>query len=546
MNILIKNGLVIDGTGSSGYKADIMIENDKITKIKTGLKTNNSQIIDASNKVVAPGFIDMHSHGDLSILSVNKAEATVMQGITTLVVGMCGIGMAPANEKVRNYYSNLVTKLFTLQDVKLYDTIKEYMETISKKGISTNLAFFIPHGNVRTCILGMDDRPATPEELEEMRVIVRGGMEAGAFGLSTGLIYPPGSITPTEEIIELCKVVHDEYNGIYDSHMRDEGANILDRGIGELIRIAKESNIKAHISHIKIGGASPELTNEVINFIKKVREEGLPIHADLYPYEEVGLAISAAMLRPWVFDNFMENLTNPETRKKIAEESLQYFFQFLKGLPPQVQNLPKEEKEKLIFSFVKQYFRVMSVMKNHHIEGKYLGRALKVLYPKRKFIDALLDFIRDEQGSLFFTVKFMDEKTSILSLFQQKFVCIGTDGFLTSEGQSHPRSYGTFPRILADYVRERKLVSLEEGIRKMTSLTASILGLNDRGIIKLGNKADIVIFDPELIKDKATYKNSRQYPEGINYVIINGEITVANGKHLGILNGQILKHRKSN
>ncbi|MFX1449391.1 MAG: amidohydrolase family protein [Promethearchaeota archaeon] len=545
MAILIKNGIIIDGTGSASYKSDILIKEDKIEKIGMYLESD-CQVIDAQNKVVAPGFIDMHSHGDLSILSVNKAEATVMQGITTLVVGMCGIGIAPANEKVRNYYSNLVTKLFTIQDVRLYDTIEEYMEMISKKGISTNLAFFIPHGNVRICILGMDNRPATPEELEEMRAIVRNGMEAGAFGLSTGLIYPPGSITPTEEIIELCKVVHDEYNGIYDSHMRDEGANILDRGIGELIRIAKESNIKAHISHIKVGGGvSPELTNDVINLIKRMRKEGLPIHADLYPYEEVGLAITATMLRPWVFDNFIENLNNPETRKKIIEESLQYFYQFMEGLPAQIQNLTKEEKEKLLFSYIKQYFRVMSVIKNHHVEGKYLGRALKVLYPKRSFIDALLDFILDEQGSLLFTAKFMDEKTSILPLFQQDFVCIGTDGFLISEGQTHPRSYGTYPRILSNYVREKKLVSLEEAIRKMTSLPASILGLNDRGIIKVGNKADLVIFDPELIKDKATYKDSRQYPEGIDYVIINGEITAAKGTHLGILNGQILKHKKN-
>ncbi|MFX0135878.1 MAG: amidohydrolase family protein [Candidatus Hodarchaeota archaeon] len=548
MDILIKNGIIIDGTGSPGYKADILIKEDRIEKIQTDIKVNDYQVIDASNKVVAPGFIDMHSHGDLTILSINKAEATVMQGITTLVVGMCGIGMAPANEKVRNYYSTLVTRLFTIPNMQLYDTLQDYMEAIKKRGVSTNLAFFIPHGNVRICILGMEDRSPTPEELNEMKQIVRRGMEAGAFGLSTGLIYPPGSITPTEEIIELCKVVgHGEYNGIYDSHMRDEGANILDRGIGELIRIAKEANIRAHISHIKIGGgASLKLTNDVINLIKNARNnEGLFIHADLYPYEEVGLFLSAVMLRPWVFENLVGNLTNPNTRKKIAEESLQYFFQFLTGLPPQIQSLSKEEKENLIISYIKQYFRVTSVMKNHHIEGKYLGRALKILYPKRKFIDALLDFILDEQGSIILTVKFMDEKTSILSLFKQDFVCIGTDGFLIAEGQTHPRSYGTFPRILSNYIKEKKLLSIEEGIRKMTSLPASILGLNDRGIIKIGNKADLVVFDPESIKDKATYKNSRQYPEGIDYVIINGDITVANGKHLGILSGRILKHRKN-
>ncbi|MFX0095645.1 MAG: amidohydrolase family protein, partial [Candidatus Hodarchaeota archaeon] len=254
MRLLIKNGLIIDGTGSEAYKSDILIDRGIVQKIGNDLPTENCEIIDASNRVVCPGFIDMHSHGDFAIMHVNKAEATIMQGVTTLVVAMCGIGVAPANDKVRRYYDEFVAKTFGSGKMKLYDTIKEYMDAIEKKGISTNLAFFIPQGNVRASVLGTEDRKATEQEIDEMKRIVQGNMEAGAFGLSTGLVYPPGSITPTEEIIELCKVVK-KYNGIYDSHMRNEGTGVIKEGMNEIIRVAKEAKVQAQISHWKAGSS---------------------------------------------------------------------------------------------------------------------------------------------------------------------------------------------------------------------------------------------------------------------------------------------------
>ncbi len=543
MAILIKGGTIINGTGSKGYEADLLIEGDEIKEIGKNLDVGNAEIIDASNKMVSPGFIDMHSHADLAILQVNKSDATIMQGVTTLVVSMCGLGLAPANEKVRDYYSIFVTKVFSSSKVELYDNFQDFFKAIEGKGVSTNLAFFIPQGNIRTCVLGIEDRDPTSKELEEMKQLVKEGMEAGAFGLSTGLIYPPGIITPTKELIELSKVVC-EYNGIYDSHMRNEGTGILEKGMGELIEIARKANVQAQISHWKAGSSFAwKYTPDMINMVKEAREEGLNIHADIYPYEESSTSLSGALLRPWVYENFKENLTNPEIRAKIVEETLELAYNnFLSDVPWYVKMIPKFLMKKLIFQVFKRSCRIISVMHEHQVEGKFLGDALDILYPGKNFVDALLDFIRDEEGSIMMSFKQMSEKKSINELVKQEFVCIGSDGFLVPSGNTHPRSSGTFPKILGNYVREKNLFSLEEGIRKMTGLPASILGLNDRGLIKEGYKADIVIFDPETIIDKSTYSDGRKYPEGIDHVIVNGEITVSKGSHLGTLSGRILKH----
>lgn len=369
-------------------------------------------------------------------------------------------------------------------------------------------------------------------------------MQAGAFGLSTGLVYPPGSVSTTEELVELCRVVQ-EYGGIYDSHLRNEGSGVLTEGMGELIKIVRQSGIQAQISHWKAGGMFTwKLTPQMISMVQLARDRGHKIYADMYPYEEGATSLSAILLRPWVFKNFEKHLSNPATREKIIDETLAMFVsKFLKDPPWFIKILPKSLIKILLFAFIKSKIRIISVMHNHHIEGMVLGEALEVLYPRKNFMDALLDFIRDEEGAVMVSFKLMSEQHSIFKLIKQDFVAIGSDGFLVYEGNTHPRSYGCFPKILASYVREKQLFSLEEGIRKMTGLPAQILHLTDRGIIKQGHMADIVVFDPETIRDTATYQNGTQFPEGIDYVIVNGKITVAKGRHLGTLNGKILKRR---
>jgi N-acyl-D-amino-acid deacylase len=542
MDILIKDGLIIDGTGRNGYYADLLIKEDRVSDIGEDLTTPDCKIIDASNKVVAPGFIDMHSHADLTILKVNTAEAYLMQGVTTLVVSVCGIGLAPANDKVTKYYADFVTNLLGSEKSVLYDTLPDYFSRIEAVGISPNLVFFIPHGNVRASVLGIEERPPTETELEEMKQIVRDGMEAGAFGLSTGLVYPPGSLSTTDEIIALCQAVQG-YGGIYDSHMRDEGSSVVSKGMGELVKIARQTGIQAQISHWKAGGRFAwKLTPQMISTIKLARDRGLKIYADMYPYQEASSSLSGLLLRPWVYKNFEKHLSNPVTRQKIMDEMMDMIkATFLQDVPGYIKILPKYLVRELIFWFLRKKIRIVSVMHNHHIEGMFLGDALKVVYPKKKLLEALLDFIRDEQGAVMATFKLMNERRSIFELIKQDFVAIGSDGFLVYEGNTHPRTYGCFAKVLENYVREKHLFSLEEGIRKMTGLPSQILGLKDRGIINKGKVADIVVFDPQTIESKATYENGTQLAEGIDHVIVNGEITVANGRHLGTLNGKILK-----
>jgi N-acyl-D-amino-acid deacylase len=542
MDILIKDGLIIDGTGRNGYYADLLIKNNKIEEIGEDLTAENCKVIDASDKVVAPGFIDMHSHADLTILKVKTAEAYLMQGVTTMVVSICGIGLAPANEKVTKYYADFITKLFGSEELILYNTFQDYFSRIEESGISPNLVFFIPHGNVRTCVMGVEERPPTEAELEEMKQIVRDGMDAGAFGLSTGLVYPPGSLSATEEIIELCKVVQG-YGGIYDSHMRNEGTGVVSKGMGELVKIARQAGIQAQISHWKAGGRFAwKLTPQMISTIQLARDRGLNIYADMYPYQEAASSLSGILLRPWVYKNFEKHLSNPVTRQKIMDETMEMIYSsFLQDVPQYIKILPKYLIRELIFWFLRKKIRIISVMHSHHIEGMFLGEALKVLYPKKKLLDALLDFIRDEEGAVLVTFKLMSERQSIFELIKQDFVAIGSVGFLVYEGNTHPRTYGCFAKILGNYIREKQLFSVEEGIRKMTGLPSQILGLKDRGIINKDKVADIVIFDPQTIQAKATYENGTQLAEGIDHVIVNGEITVANGRHLGTLSGEILK-----
>jgi N-acyl-D-amino-acid deacylase len=539
MAILIKNGLIIDGTGSSRYESDVLIEEDKIVKIGKELVANGVQVIDASNRVVSPGFIDIHNHSDLTLFQSTKIEPYILQGVTTLAIGMCGLGIAPANEKVVESYFSFLNKAF-IATGKVFESLQDYFDEIENKGgVSANLAFFIPQGNVRACVLGSEERPATEQELNAMKEIVRENMEYGAFGMSTGLVYPPGSVTPTEELIELSKVVS-EYDGIYDSHMRNEGTFVIEVGMSELMRIAREANVKAHISHWSVIARKnlKKRTAEVIEYMKKAQDEGLKISADVTVYPDGSTSLSFILLPTWVFDNFKENLTDEDTRKKIKDEVFQKVHSFF--LPGE----PDESKRIALYEGLSKSTEIISATHSTQIEGLSIYEALNKLYPNKNIEDALLDFIRDEDGGIMIRVQTKDEKKSVIPIFKQEYVCPSSDGFLEMKKNTHPRSYGAFARVLQRWVREMNIVSLEEAIRKMTSLPASILSLSDRGLIKKGYKADIVVFDLDTIEEKGTIANGRQHPVGIDYVIVNGELTAEKGKHTGSLNGIVLKHTK--
>ncbi|MHA1688738.1 MAG: N-acyl-D-amino-acid deacylase family protein [Promethearchaeota archaeon] len=543
MSILIKNGLVVDGSGAKAYKADILIEGDKILKIGKNIAKEGAKVIDATGRIVSPGFIDMHNHSDLTLFQSLNVEPYILQGCTTLVVGMCGLGISPANEKLKEHYFDFLNKAF-ISTEQIFETLQDYFDAIKKNGgVSINLAFFIPQGNVRACVMGSDERPATEKELEAMKEIVRENMKAGAFGLSSGLVYPPGSITPTEELIELSKVVS-EFDGLYDSHMRNEGSGIIDIGMSELVRIAREAKVRAHISHWSvISKYAIDMTPKVIEYIKKAREEGLQITADTTVYDDGSTSLSFILLPTWVFQDFENNLTDPIMRKKIIDEVFQKLYSmFLADAPFYIKLIPKIILKKMIFKGLAKNTEIISAIYNREVEGKSIYNALKQLYPDKNLEDASLDFIKAEEGGIMIRVKHKDEIKSVIPIFKQEFVCPSSDGFLEMKKNTHPRSYGAFARVLQRWVREMKVVSLEEAIRKMTLLPASILRLPDRGLLKEGYKADIVIFDPERIEEKGTIQNGRQHPEGIDYVIVNGVITAEKGKHMGVHNGVILKN----
>ncbi|MHA1763600.1 MAG: N-acyl-D-amino-acid deacylase family protein [Promethearchaeota archaeon] len=543
MSILIKNGSVVDGTGTTAFKADVLIEGDKIQKIGENLSKEGARIINAKDRIVCPGFIDMHNHSDLTLFQSLNVEPYILQGCTTLAVGMCGLGISPANEKVKEQYFNFLNKAF-ISTEQIFETLQDYFDAIEKNGgVSINLAFFIPQGNVRAYVMGSEERPASTTELEAMREIVRENMKAGAFGLSSGLVYPPGSITPSEELIELSKVVS-EFDGLYDSHMRNEGSGVIDIGMSELVRIALEANVRAHISHWSvISKHALDMTPKVIDYIRKAREEGLQITADVTVYDDGSTSLSFILLPTWVFQDFEKNLTDPAMRRKIINEVFQKLYSmFLADAPFYIRMIPKNILKKMIFKGLAKSTGIISTTHNREVEGKSIYDALRELYPDKKIEDALLDFIKAEEGGIMIRVKHKDELKSVIPIFKQEFVCPSSDGFLEMEKNTHPRSYGAFARVLQRWVREMKVVSLDEAIRKMTSLPASILKLPDRGLIKEGYKADIVIFDPERIEEKGTIQNGRQHPEGIDYVIVNGVITAEKGKHVGVRNGVILKN----
>jgi len=546
MRILIKNGTIVDGTGADRYESDILIKDDVIEKIGKDLRVDDAEVIDAEGKIVTPGFIDIHNHADMTILDLPRIEAYILQGVTTFAGGMCGFGIAPANEEVKKYYANIASRLLSVNP-KLCDDLDSFSEKVKDKGISINIAYFVPQGNVRALELGVSEKPANEEEIKRMQETVRNHMESGAFGMTTGLVYPPGSVTETEEIIELAKVVG-EYDGVYMSHMRNEGSEIIEVGMNELIRIAREGKCRAHISHWSvISSSTEEMTTKIIKVMEDAQAEGLDITADVVVYEDAVTPLAFIMFNTWVFEDYNKNLSDPKTRKRILDEMFKKLFSmFLADAPTFIKLIPKFLLKKLIVPVLAKKVTILSCPNNTELQGKLIHDALKEYYPKKNIREAFLDLMRDEEGGIIITLKTKNEEKGMIPLYTRPYVCSSSDGILVvnPKQNEHPRNYGSFPRVIQRWVREKGFVSLETAIKKMTSLPAEILKIKDRGILKEDFKADIVVFDFEKIKEKGTLEKGRQFPEGIDHVIVNGEKTAAHGKHLGILKGQLLKKQR--
>jgi len=531
-DVIIKNGKVIDGAGNPWFKADVGIDEQKISAIGRLSAEKASKIIDADGLVVSPGFIDMHSHSDFELLVNPKAESKIRQGITTEVIGNCGESAAPLNDLMKAE-TRKTDSLIEEAELQLdWSTMKDYLSRLGRQGGAVNVVPLVGHGNLRVYTMGFVDRPPTKTELEEMKKRLAQAMEEGAFGISTGLIYPPGCYAETDELIELSRVVA-SYGGFYTSHIRDEGDKMLE-SVKEAIEIGEEAGIPVEISHHKAEvKANWGKVKESLKMIEEVRDRGIDVTCDVYPYVAASTVLSAE-LPHWAHEGgtekLVQRLTDAETRARLIRE--------MREESPDQASMPEVD----IWD-VTQIARC----KNHpDLEGKTVSEIAQT-----KHMDAfelVFDLLIDDAAISI--VGFHMCEDDVCTVLRHPVSMIGTDASAVApygvlgKGKPHPRSYGTFPRVLGKYVREERILTLENAIRKMTSLPAQKLGLRDRGIIREGMRADITIFNPETITDRATYQNPHQYPDGVEYVIVNGKIAVGERGHTGVLAGGVLLPRE--
>ncbi len=522
-DVLILNGKIIDGTGNPWYQADIGISGDRIVAIGALAGKKAKRTIDASGKIVSPGFIDMLGQSGRALLIDNRAMSKISQGITTEITGE-GSSVAPVNEKILKEWKPSLDKYGLKVEWKDF---RGYFKQLESHKTAINIASMVGATQVRAYVIGYDDRPPTPPELDQMKQLVRQAMQQGALGLSTLLIYAPATYAKTPELVELAKVAA-EYGGLYFSHIRDEGKREVE-AIYEAADIGRAAKIPVEIWHLKAAGKQNWKTmTRIVGLIQQHRDEGIDMRANVYPYIASGNALDAT-LPGWVHDGgtkkFLERLQDKAIREKIKNE--------LVG-----KNVEEEfHPEGIMIAGVEN-----PALKQ--FEGKRLTEIAAVW--KKSPIDALMDFILADSsrtGKINFSMNEEDLRIAMSqpwTSFCTDASALATDGPL-SDRKPHPRAYGSFPRVLGKYVREEKLLSLEEAIRKMTSLPASRAGLKERGILKPGFYADVVVFDPATVNDKATFENPHQYSVGINAVFVNGQTVWEEGKFTRTLPGRALR-----
>ncbi|CZR74736.1 N-acyl-D-amino-acid deacylase family protein [Clostridioides difficile] len=527
MRTLIKHGLIVDGNKTPAYEGDILIENEKILKISQDLNEEADKVIDAKGRVICPGFIDTHSHSDLVILVNPYNEVKIRQGITTEVLGQDGISMAPLpQEHISSWRKNLAGLDGESDEIDWkYETTENYLKMMDYNGVGLNETYLVPHGNVRMEAMGLEDRPATKEEIQKMCEITERELKAGAIGLSTGLIYIPCAYSLTEEIIEMCKVVA-KYDGVFVVHQRSEADTIL-TSMEEIIEIGKQSGVKVHFSHFKVcGKANWKYIPQVIELLEKAEKEGIRVSFDQYPYA-AGSTMLGVVLPPWAHsggtDKLIERLSDENERAKMKKD---------------IANGIEGWDNFIEFAGIDQIF-VTSVKteKNKDVIGKSLLEIGKMR--GKDPLDATFDLLKEEENAVGM-VDFYGLEEHIIGFMKRDEQNVCTDGLLA--GKPHPRAYGSFPKILGRYVRELNVLTIEEAVYKMTKKAATSFSIKDRGELKEGYFADIVIFDKDTVSGCDDFINSMQYPTGIDYVIINGNCVVEEGKYNKIKAGKVLKN----
>ncbi len=528
-DILILNGQLIDGSGSAAVSGSLGIVGDKIVAIGDLGTAKGKTEIDAGGKVVAPGFINMLSWATLSLIHDGKSESDIRQGVTLEVMGE-GWSMGPLNDDMKaEMKAGQKDIVFDID----WTTLGEYLDYLERKGVSTNVASFVGATTLRIHQIGEADRPPTAEELEKMKSMARVAMEEGAMGIGSSLIYAPAFYAETDELIELCKVAS-EYGGMYISHMRSEGDYWLE-AIDELLEIANGADIAAEIYHLKAGGqANWPKWEQAIAKIDSAREAGLTITTDMYTYTAGATGLDASM-PPWVqeggYGDWADRLKDPEIRQRVAEEMRNKGdgwenLYFAAGTP---ENL-------LLVGFRNDTLR--------YLTGKTLGEVSKMrgTSPEETAMDLVI-----QDSSRVGTVYFLMSEENVKKQIALPYMSFGSDaGSIApvepfTNSNPHPRAYGNFARLLGKYVREEQVIPLEDAIRKLTALPASNLKISDRGLLKEGYFADVVIFDPETIIDKATFDDPHQFAEGMMHVFVNGVQVLDDGDHTGATPGRVVR-----
>jgi N-acyl-D-amino-acid deacylase len=525
-DIIIKGGTVYDGTGRRPVRADVGINGDHIAAVGNLRRATAPVIVDARGLAVAPGFINMLSHSETSLIRDPRSLSEIKQGVTTQIFGEFSMG--PLNDEMKDRRKTGGDGRSEIE----WTTLAEYLNYLEKRGISQNVASFIGAVTIREHVIGLEDKQPTPAQLAQMRELVRREMEAGALGITTALIYPPAFFAKTEELLELCKVAA-KYKGKYTTHMRSEGNQLIE-AVQETIRISREAGLPAEIYHLKASGAAnwPKM-DQVIRMVERARRQGLKITANMYTYPAGGTGLDASM-PPWVWDGGREagykRLQDPDTRKKIADAI----------------RTPSNDWENLYMLAGSPERLLLASFRSEKLKplvGKTLGEVARMRGKDPE--ETIMDLVLEDQSRVG-TIYFLMSEENIKKQIRQPWVSFGSDAAsIAPEGNTlrssaHPRAYGNFARLLGKYVREENVITLTEAVRRLSGLPATNLGLDRRGFLKRGMFADVVVFDPKTIADRATFENSHQLAVGVKHVFVNGTLVLKDGEHTGAKPGKAL------
>ena len=531
-DILIRNARLVDGSGSPWFAGDLAVLEGRIARIGKLGEIAASCTIDARRCFVTPGLIDAHTHSDLTLLVDGRASSSLAQGVTTQIIGNCGVSAAPTRNR-ELYYGPLDPAMTRGLECD-WITFGEYLRRLEDQGIGTNVAALVGHGNLRVAAMGYDDRPSTAAEMDQMKELTAQAMEDGAVGFSSGLAYAPGPYAPLEELVELGEVVG-RYDGVYTSHIRNQTEGMAD-AVGEVIAVGERAGITAHISHMQPGSPVLGSTKDLLQTIDEKRRKGVDVSCDAIPYT-IGSTTLKSLLPPWACEGgdpaLLRRLRDPETREQIKQDTMTHGAE---SGGSRKRNLVKDGSWELIW--------LGSAEKNAHLAGKSFAEIARIRGQDPH--DAVLDILLEEEARPWMLAQDVSEEDFGNIVCHQAGGVI-SDGFslvpegVLAEGRHHPRSYAAFPYFLRHFVREQGLLAWEEAIFKLTGYPASRFRLKDRGLLREGLRADLMIFDPETIAEGADFDEPYRYPQGIEYVLVNGEVVMESGDLQEKLAGQVLR-----